>query len=81
MSLKEQKDILKPFATMFESMAQFAASASDTDLVGIIDACNAMTETNCGWSTFRAAQAVRKEADEEIRMRARRLSETERKDP
>lgn len=59
---KEQRDLLKPHAEHFQVMAAHVWDASDDDLKALIAACDAASQTNCGWDTYAAAQYLGKEA-------------------
>ena len=50
------KGLLKPFADIIENIELSIERLPDEDLLKLSKAIDEPTQTNCGWSTYRAAQ-------------------------
>lgn len=63
------KQLLKPFTLQVEVMWAAIQEASAEELEALRDACEKPSQTNCGWSTYEAAKAIRAEVNSEIARR------------
>ena len=61
------KNALKPFARTMENMVEQALAVDD--LPALLVACDRVSEVNCGWSTYQAAQFLRRWVRDEIARR------------
>lgn len=71
---KEHRAALKPFEDLYLEMDERVKGATDGELAALHAACSHVTQTNCGWPTYRVAQPVGQLVDEEIGERRRRAT-------
>lgn len=76
---QRQREDLAPFADMLHRMDLMVRALPDDELQNLLDACGAVTNSNCWWATFRAASIVREFALAAHAQRAR--SEPDTRDP
>lgn len=70
---KKHRAALEPFSRMILAMNDSLNACSRDELTELDRACNAVSTTNCGWSTYKAAEAIRHEVM--YRLRAKRKEE------
>lgn len=58
---REQKVLLKVHAEHFQVMASYVRECDPQELIDLSEACNAASDTNCGWDTYYAAQFLKVE--------------------
>lgn len=70
-----QKELLRKHAEHFEAMATHVHQASPEALEELMEACLAVSQTNCGWSVYQAAQYLKSEVQIKMNVNARAASQ------
>jgi hypothetical protein len=72
---KSQKALLAQHAKHFQDMVAFVITRDSEELRTLLEACQAASQTNCGWDTYAAAQYIGREILIELRVRERKAAE------
>lgn len=72
---RDQRALLQPHAKYFATMVGGLSELTDEELAELLDACQAASQTNCGWDTYAAARFLAPEILTEQTVRARRRAE------
>lgn len=73
---RKDKERLEPFAEDYERLVQSLEAMDDVALEGLSVACANVSQTNCGWSTYRAAKVLQPEISSILLLRKRNAQES-----